>query len=225
MDVQKFNFLLLTTQGRVRTMVSMSLDNAQKLDLAKTGLFFHNNMIKCIGCHTTMDKIDAKRIKQHTFSENCISAFNALMVNEGLRKRSFSSFKWARRQFKAGDRVIDMLSRRGYYCFGKRARLRCAGCKVVLTYVSVDDAQKSHDSVCTFRQVVSEVDLSEAKILQTDLPPPRSTTHKPTAPPPSDSVSECKVCFVKEKSVCFFTVSAPGCVCYMFITLQTLLRV
>ncbi|AGR56971.1 IAP-2 [Choristoneura occidentalis alphabaculovirus] len=214
MDLQKFNFLLLSTHGRVATMSPMSLDHAQKVDLARTGLFFHNNLIKCIGCRTTMDKVDARRAKRHTYSDSCISATNALLVNENLRKQSFSCFKWARRQFRSQTRVVDMLSRRGFYCFGKRARLRCAGCKAMAAYVSVDASQRAHATACTFRHVV-DFDISEGdlfKIVKSDLPPPRLEPHelnaptpaKPSAPPDvAAAVSECKVCFANEKSVCF----------------------
>ncbi|BAE72369.1 IAP2 [Hyphantria cunea nucleopolyhedrovirus] len=208
MDLQKFNFLLLSTHGRVLTMAPLSLDRVQKVDLAKTGLFFHNNTIKCIGCSVTMDKINARRAKRHTYSDNCTSAINALLVNESLRKHSFVSFKWARRQFKSQTRVIDMLSRRGFYCSGKRARVRCAGCQAVTAYVSVDNAQKAHVPSCTFRHVidVSLDDCAPSKILQVDLPPPRREPQdfiKPSAPPDASAVAECKVCFSNEKSVCF----------------------
>ncbi|QDL57043.1 IAP-2 [Dione juno nucleopolyhedrovirus] len=217
MDLQRFNFLLLSTQGRVLTMAPMCLDDAQKIDLATAGLFFHNNTIKCIGCRVTMDKVDARRVKRHAYSDNCISATNALLANERLRARSFASFKWARRQFKLQARVVDMLSRRGFYCFGKRARLRCVGCKAITTYVSVDDAQRAHDAACAFRHVF-DLDLNDdcallSKVMQTDLPPPpppsRSSSDTPPPPPSAPSappdlgVSECKVCFANEKSVCF----------------------
>ncbi|AAK85627.1 iap-2 [Epiphyas postvittana nucleopolyhedrovirus] len=204
MDLQKFNFLLLSTQGRVKTMAPMLLDDMQKLDLAKTGLFFHNNLLKCIGCNTIMNKIHLKSTKRHTYSDVCISATNALLVNETLRKQSFSSFKWARRQFKSHNKLIDMLSRRGFYCFGKKARLRCVGCKVVIVYKSVDDAQKHHQATCAFRHVV-DVNLNdcfmEKTIMATDLPPPRI---EPSAPQMDNtSILECKVCFTNEKTVCF----------------------
>ncbi|ABI13853.1 inhibitor of apoptosis protein 2 [Anticarsia gemmatalis multiple nucleopolyhedrovirus] len=206
MDLKKFNFLILSTHGRVKTMTPLLLDNVQKMDLAKTGFFFHNNMLKCIGCRTTMDKIDTKRVKRHTYSDYCISATNALLANESLRKQSFCSFKWARRQFASQPRVIDMLSRRGFYCFGKR--LRCAGCKAVVAYESVDAAQRGHDAVCAFRHVVDvNLDESTFKVLQADLSPPRLERVEPSAPQADSSsssiVSECKVCFSNEKSVCF----------------------
>ncbi|AKR14163.1 inhibitor of apoptosis protein 2 [Dasychira pudibunda nucleopolyhedrovirus] len=201
MDLQRFNFLIMTTQGRVATMSFMSLDHAQKVDLAKTGLFFHNNLIKCIGCRATMDRVDARRVKRHTYSDTCVSATNALVANESLRKRSFASFRWARRQFGSRAREVDMLSRRGFYCVGKR--LRCAGCKVVTTCVSVDGAQRAHAADCAFRRVF-DVDLDAcalANVVRADLPPPRLEP-RPSAPPDA-AVSECKVCFVNEKSVCF----------------------
>jgi hypothetical protein len=204
MDLKKFNFLIMSTHGRAKTMAPLLLDHVQKMDLAKTGLFFYNNLFKCIGCSTTMDKIDTKLVKRHTYSDYCISATNALLANESLRKQSFSSFKWARRQFESHPRVVDMLSRRGYYCFGKR--LRCAGCKAVVAYESVDAAQRGHDAVCTFRHVV-DVDLNECtfKVLAANLPPPRLERAEPSAPQADagSSVSECKVCFANEKSVCF----------------------
>lgn len=206
MDLQKFNFLILSTQGRVKTMSSMLLEHSQKMDLAKTGLFFHNNLIKCIGCHMTMDKIDARRAKHHTYSGSCISATNALLSNETLRRQSFDSFKWARRQFKSKIRVVDMLSRSGFYCFNKPSRIRCAECKVVTAYVSVDDAQNKHDSMCKFRYMVN-IDLDGCTKI--DLPPPQlqpkldtTLSFKATAPPDT-SLLECKVCFENEKSVCF----------------------
>ncbi|AGR57117.1 IAP-2 [Choristoneura rosaceana nucleopolyhedrovirus] len=205
MELQKFNYLLLSTHGRVMTMSPMSLDHAQKLDLARTGLFFHNNLIKCIGCRMIMVKVDAHCAKRHTYSDSCISATNALLTNENLRRQSFFSFKWARRQFKSQIRVVDMLSRRGFYCFGKRARLRCAGCKAVATYVSVDDAQRVHAATCTFRHVV-DFDLDNCallKIVESDLAPPRLEPVTASAPPDIAAMSECKVCFANEKSVCF----------------------
>lgn len=92
MNLRQFNFLILSTDGRFRTMANMSLDNEYKFELAKTGLFSHNNLIKCIGCRTILDKINAKQIKRHTYSDYCISSTNALMFNESMRK-SFTSFK------------------------------------------------------------------------------------------------------------------------------------
>ncbi|AFY62884.1 iap 2 [Philosamia cynthia ricini nucleopolyhedrovirus virus] len=207
MDLQKFNFVLLSTQGRARTMALMSLDHAQKTDLAQAGLFFHNNLIKCIGCSVAMDKIDAKCVKRHAYSSDCVAATNALLASEALRAQSFARFKWARRQFGLQPRVANMLARRGFYCF--KHKLRCAGCKCVVAFKSVDLAQRAHSATCAFRHVVDLDAHVIGTILGTDLPPPKlhenkaSRANRPSAPPADNSVSDCKVCFDSEKSVCF----------------------
>lgn len=41
-------------------MVNMLLDNEYKFELVKMGLFFYNNLIKCIGCCMILDKINVK---------------------------------------------------------------------------------------------------------------------------------------------------------------------
>ncbi|AAN28078.1 inhibitor of apoptosis - 2 [Rachiplusia ou multiple nucleopolyhedrovirus] len=214
MNLMQFNFLILSTDGRFRTMANMSLDNEYKLELAKTGLFFHNNLIKCIGCRTILNKINAKQIKRHTYSNYCISSTNALMFNESMRKKSFTSFKSSRRQFASQSVVVDMLARRGFYYFGKAGHLRCSGCYIVFKYKSVDDAQRRHQQNCKFLNAIEDYsdneqfgkfNAAETEILAADLIPPRLNV-RPSAPPAeplTQQVSECKVCFDREKSVCF----------------------
>ncbi|ANF29719.1 iap2 [Catopsilia pomona nucleopolyhedrovirus] len=250
MDLRQFNFLILSTDGRYQTMANMMLDNDTKLDLAKTGLFCHNNLIKCIGCYTTMDKIDVKLVKRHTYSDNCISSTNLLMLNETMRKRSFVSFKSARRQFKS-QLIIDMLARRGFYTFGKPSHLRCSGCRIIIKYTTIDDAQKQHKQNCRFIHVFddhlttinicndinkpfnavnnnsdNDNDIDDRQILTSDLPPPETNgkivvanniavvaaaVSEPSAPCLSELLThdqqtaavECKICFDREKSVCF----------------------
>lgn len=216
MDLKQFNFLILFTDGRFQTMSNMTLDNDLKLELAKTGLFFHNNIIKCIGCYITMDKIDIKRVKRHTYSDNCISSTNLLMINEVMRKKSFVSFKACRCQFKS-QRIVDMLARRGFYSFGKTTYLRCSGCHVVFKYKTVDHAQQQHKKNCIFinavddnlifinKKVENNYEDVKKQILLADLPPPRIDV-MPSAPDCADlsqQISECKICFNNEKSVCF----------------------
>ncbi|AGA16222.1 iap-2 protein [Thysanoplusia orichalcea nucleopolyhedrovirus] len=216
MNLMQFNFLILSTDGRFKTMTNMALENEYKLELAKTGLFFHNNLIKCIGCRIIMDKINAKKVKRHTYSNYCISSTNALMFNEAMRKKSFTSFKSCRRQFASASAVVDMLARRGFYHFGKPGVLRCCGCHVVFKYKTVDCAQRQHKQNCRFINAIEDYLLDkpvdkfsdlEKEILTADLAPPPRLEVSPSAPPAesltTNSVSECKVCFDKEKSICF----------------------
>ncbi|ABL76006.1 inhibitor of apoptosis-2 [Maruca vitrata nucleopolyhedrovirus] len=211
MNLMQFNFLILSTEGRFKTMANMSLDNDHKFELAKTGLFSHNNLIKCIGCRTVFKKINSKQIKRHTYSNYCISSTNALMLNELMRKKSFASFKSCRRQFVSQSVVVEMLARRGFYYFGKAGHLRCSGCHVIFNYKNVDDAQRRHKQNCKFLNVIEDYcvieqfDKFEEKILATDLIPPRQNVEPsaPAAEPLNQQVSECKICFDREKSVCF----------------------
>ncbi|USC25919.1 iap-2 [Palpita vitrealis nucleopolyhedrovirus] len=211
MNCMQFNYLILTTEGRLETMHHMNLDSDHKLELAKSGLFFFNNVIKCIGCYVVMKKIDMKHVKRHTYSDNCISSTNVLMLNEFMRKKSFASFRCSRRQFARQPVVVNMLAQRGFYSFGKPNHIRCSACHVVLKYKSVEIAQNEHKPKCKF--INASYDCVK-KIIKNELPPPRINVI-PSAPPlPQSSssstetptiqqISECKICFENEKSVCF----------------------
>ncbi|AWN01896.1 iap2 [Cyclophragma undans nucleopolyhedrovirus] len=213
-SLELFNLLIGSTEGRFQTMQNMSLDNDLKRQLAKTGLFYYDNMLKCVGCNATMNKINDKLVKRHTFSEKCVSSTNALVFNEAMRRRSFASFKTCRRQFKSSD-LVSALARRGYYSFGKPGHLKCAGCSLVFKYTTLEAAQSQqrHKNQCIFFDQPPA--LETKNFLLADFPPPRLYA-LPSAPKDDNDditittgvncinqASECKICFEKEKSVCF----------------------
>lgn len=204
----QFNFLILSTDGRFRTMANMSLDNEYKFELAKTGLFSHNNLIKCIGCRTILDKINAKQIKRHTYSDYCISSTNALMFNESMRKNHLRVLKISasvcitiRGRWHVGSsRFLLFWQSRSFTLFRMPYSFK---------YKSVDDAQRRHKQNCKFVNAIedysvnehfSKLDVAEKEILAADLSPPQLSV-KPSAPPAeplTQHVSECKVCFDRE---------------------------
>nr|AFS51961.1 DekiORF83 [Dendrolimus kikuchii nucleopolyhedrovirus] len=220
-SLELFNLLIASTEGRFQTMQNMSLDNDLKRQLAKTGLYYYDSTLKCVGCDATMDKINDKLVKRHTFSKNCTSSANALAFNEAMRRRSFASFKTCRRQFKSRD-TVDALVRRGYYSFGKPGHLKCAGCDLVFKYTTLEAAQRQrHRIECIFfdpplsssspsSPSSKNISCAVKNVLWSDLPPPKINT-LPSAPVDDDDddddrlnrALECKICFEKEKSVCF----------------------
>ncbi|AKN81048.1 Inhibitor of apoptosis 2 [Lonomia obliqua multiple nucleopolyhedrovirus] len=236
MNKMQFNFLILTAEGRFKTMTNMLLDNDYKRELARSGLFYHNNILRCIGCFIVVKKINSKIIKRHTFSETCITSTDLLLHNEAARKKSFVSFSMSRKKFKS-KLVVDMLVRRGFYSFGKLNFIRCAKCHVVFKYINMDHAQQQHKTDCFFLNSADDnylngnyccdddvYDNDSKSILSSDLPPPKSLaiasapylptslspsltraggSASPIMAPESATASECKICFDKEKSVCF----------------------
>ncbi|UZE89754.1 IAP-2 [Parapoynx stagnalis nucleopolyhedrovirus] len=197
------NAKIITATGRFETMTNMVLERDYKQCLAKEGLFYYNNMIRCIGCYITLKKLNQKHLKRHTFSDNCITTTNLLKNNETLRKKSFSAFKSSRRHFKK-ILVVDMLARRGFYSFGKRNYIRCSQCLVTFKYLSMENAQQQHCHDCDFLYATDDCEkLSNQQILHSDLSPP-NTYLKPSAPElPSSDTLECKICFDAERVVCF----------------------
>lgn len=211
---------ILFTHGRFKTMSNMILDDDFKLELAKTGLFMQNEFVKCIGCNIIMKKINAKLVKRHKFSENCISAINSLRCNEAVRKKSFVSFKTCRRRFRS-QHIICKLAKCGFYSFGKTTYVKCSCCHVIFKFNTIEHAQKQHHSKCVFVEIddLQEQDndsfnLENAKeqVMNQDFRPPL-TFMQPSAPFAEEiaatttihlsETSECKICFEEEKSVCF----------------------
>jgi hypothetical protein len=211
--MNRINAMIITTEGRLKTMNNMVLENDYKRVLAKEGIFYYNNMLRCIGCYTVLKKVNTKHLKRHTFSDNCITSTSVLMNNEVLRKKSFTQFKTARRHFKK-ILVVAMLARRGFYSFGKSNYIRCSYCLVSFKYVSVESAQQQHTVECVFVNAIDEqkednasddeYPINEKQIFQANFPPPESFSKLiPSAPVLSDNYVECKICFDKERSVCF----------------------
>jgi Zinc finger, C3HC4 type (RING finger) len=200
------NAKIITAAGRVDTMTNMVLDKEYKQSLAKEGLFYYNNMIRCIGCYITLKKLNQKHLKRHTFSDNCITTTNLLKNNETLRKKSFVAFKSSRRRFKQ-TLVIDMLARRGFYSFGKKNYIKCSRCLVTFKYLSMENAQQQHSQDCDFLYAGDDDCKQQSyveQVLQSDLSPPAKYL-KPSAPqmPITPDALECKICFDAERTVCF----------------------
>ncbi|CDG72428.1 Inhibitor of apoptosis 2 iap-2 [Spodoptera exigua multiple nucleopolyhedrovirus] len=90
---------------------------------------------KCAYCSLYIKKLDARRLKYHTFS-TCPMATERLFVNEALRKQSFLKFKTSRTHYRDNR---ETLAKNGFYYYGKKFEIRCSSCKFVIVKLKADE--------------------------------------------------------------------------------------
>ena len=192
----------------------MCLDSDYVLDLVQTGIYRDALCnYKCAYCSLYMKKLDARRLKYHTFS-TCEMATFRLLNNKTLRKQSFERFKTARLYFH--DK-FEELADNGFYYYGVKFEIRCSSCLLtIVKFNKQDDIRQIHHKyspTCKFNAPSApawEPD-DDKNIYSNNLYPKLplcddarvnySDEPKLSSVAPDDVM--CKICFEREREVCF----------------------
>ena len=110
---------------------------------------------RCAYCPLYMKRLEARRIKYHTFS-TCPKSTQRLMENETMRKQSFLKFKASRAHYRDNYKV---LAKNGFYYYGKKTEIRCSYCKLVIVKLNDGDDIKlvhcRHSPECLFNDTAA----------------------------------------------------------------------
>lgn len=155
---------------RISTLNDTNLSNDDKKDLARKGIFYSDRMFKCAYCTYSTEKYDEKALKYHTYSA-CPKSLERLATNAALRKRSYTSFKIARKRVKSPATVSELVTS-GFYFDGERGDIRCSSCLLTLTKLPTLDSVNNYHA--TFSPSCSYVGA------QTPSAPPLNVIESPT---------------------------------------------
>ncbi|AUV65363.1 IAP-2 [Alphabaculovirus myunipunctae] len=213
---------------RLASLRDLCLADEYKRNLAAIGIYHDGNYgYKCAFCSLYLKRLDAHKLKYHTFSV-CPMATQRLFENVTLRKQSFQRFKTARVRYKND---YDRLAQNGFYYYGKKAKIRCAGCLFNIVklskYDSAEDIHRTYSPTCPFNapsapppspptpQLISNIyprlptkidDYNETAGVVSendDVDDSNSNDEGDAVSENEDDSVMCKICFDRHRDTCF----------------------